>query len=96
MKLLIEPLQISEKLAIIWSGAKSFIDDTIRYYQREEVIVKTKSGIVKGFSIASQYNYQYYNFLGIPYAKPPIGDLRFKVCEINCVDILTIRFNQSN
>lgn len=82
MKLLSEPLPLSEKLAILWSGAKSFIDDTIRYYQREEVIVKTKSGLVKGFKIASHYNYQYYNFLGIPYAKPPTGDLRFKVGDV--------------
>lgn len=82
MKLLIEPLPLSEKLSILWSGIKSFIDDSIRYYQREEVIVKTKSGLVKGFKIASHYNYRYYNFLGIPYALPPIGDLRFKVCAV--------------
>lgn len=80
MKLLTEPLALTEKLTLIWAGIKSFADDCYRYYHREQVTVKTKSGIVKGFKIASHYNYRYFNFLGIPYAKPPIGDLRFKVC----------------
>lgn len=38
------------------------------------VIISTKHGRIKG---VQESNYQY--FLGIPYAKPPVGDLRF--CE---------------
>lgn len=79
MKLLTRPLDLSEKLMIIWAAVKSFIVDCCRYYRREEIIVKTKTGLVKGFKIASDYEYRYFNFIGIPYAKPPIGDLRFKV-----------------
>lgn len=80
MKLFMEPLELNEKLKIAWGAAKSFLDDCYRYRNREEVTVRTKSGLVKGFKIASHYNYRYFNFIGIPYAKPPIGDLRFKVC----------------
>lgn len=83
MKLFTEPFELCEKLPLVWATIKSFVDDCVRYYYREEITVKTESGLVKGFKIASQYNYQYYNFLGIPYAKPPVGELRFKVCVFN-------------
>lgn len=85
MKLFTEPLELSTKLSLIWAGVKAFVDDCARYYHREEIIVKTKSGLVKGFKIASHYDYKYFNFLGIPYAKPPVGELRFKVSTFICV-----------
>lgn len=80
MSILIQPLKITEILSFAWTGLKLWVEDCYRYFYREEITVRLKSGQVKGYKIATSYNYQYYNFLGIPYAKAPIGELRFKVC----------------
>lgn len=79
MKLLVQPLKLMEILSFAWTGIKLFIDECYRYFYREEIVVKTKSGLVKGFKIVSNFDYSYFNFIGIPYAKPPVGDLRFMV-----------------
>lgn len=79
MSVLLQPLRITDMFSLGWSGIKVLCGDCRRYSHREEVTVRIKAGQVKGFKIASSYNYQYYNFIGIPYAKPPIGELRFKV-----------------
>ena len=42
----------------------------------DEPIVKTTSGLVKGLSI-NVLNASVDQFLGIPYAVPPVGSLRF-------------------
>lgn len=54
-------------------------------------IVKTKNGDVLG-SIATTLLDQrkFFSFQGIPYAKPPIGELRFRVSTS------TINFNVAN
>lgn len=83
MSILFHPLKITELVSFAWAGLKLLTEDCYRYFYREEVIVRIKAGQVKGYKIATSYNYQYYNFLGIPYAKPPIGKLRFKVCTKN-------------
>lgn len=45
-----------------------------------DVIVETKSGKVAGIEVKSIIgNEKYISFLSIPYAEPPIGNLRFKV-----------------
>ncbi|OQR71303.1 acetylcholinesterase-like [Tropilaelaps mercedesae] len=41
-----------------------------------EVIVKTSSGYLQGTK-ASVFNRTLYTFLGVPFAQPPVGDLRF-------------------
>lgn len=79
MSVLLQPIKFTDILSTVWTAVKLYIEDCYRYFYREEVTVRIKSGQVKGFKIASSYNYQYYNFLGIPYAKPPVDDLRFKV-----------------
>lgn len=42
-------------------------------------VINTKYGTVVGSNELSRNNRSYMSFKGIPYAKPPIGDLRFKV-----------------
>lgn len=41
-------------------------------------VVQTSSGSVKGIKKTSAVGIEYYNFQGIPYAKPPVGKLRFR------------------
>lgn len=42
-------------------------------------VVNTKYGTVFGSSELSRNNRSYMSFKGIPYAKPPVGELRFQV-----------------
>lgn len=43
-------------------------------------VVETPSGAVRGLVLRTVWNsVKYSSFKGIPYAKPPLGDLRFKV-----------------
>lgn len=39
-------------------------------------------GVIKGQILKSRNGRSYYSYTGIPYAKPPIGELRFKVYNI--------------
>lgn len=55
-----------------------------------DYIVQTEYGKVRGVLHKSQLNVPYIRFLGIPYGTPPVGSLRFKVCE----HIRTIYLNQ--
>lgn len=46
----------------------------------EYKIIETNNGLVRGRRNETLLNkVSYYSFKGIPYAKPPIGHLRFKV-----------------
>lgn len=45
----------------------------------DEVIVNIEQGRLRGKIDVDINGDLYYAFLGIPYAKPPIGNLRFKV-----------------
>lgn len=72
-------IRISDVLSFAWTYTSSRIVDYYRHYFSETLTVTTKSGPVKGYKIASSFDYNYYNFHGIPFAKPPVGELRFKV-----------------
>lgn len=43
------------------------------------VIADTRYGRLKGFTSVSREGREFYEFLGIPYAAPPVGELRFQV-----------------
>lgn len=73
-------IKLTDLFSFAWSYTNSRITDYYRHYFSEVVTVTTKSGPVKGYKIASAFDYRYINFLGIPYAKAPVGELRFKVC----------------
>ena len=45
----------------------------------EAPVVETNYGPVKGFTYESEKGHKANVFLGIPFAKSPIGDLRFEV-----------------
>lgn len=44
----------------------------------EHVDIQTKFGNVRGYSKISRDGRQYWAFRGLPYAKEPVGDLRFQ------------------
>lgn len=43
------------------------------------VIAKTEYGQVRGKRVISELSEPYFQFLGIPYAKSPVGERRFQV-----------------
>lgn len=47
--------------------------------ENEEIKITIKQGSLKGKVQQSRNGSKYYTFLSIPYAKPPVGELRFKV-----------------
>lgn len=47
------------------------------------VIVEIDQGCLKGKTGEDYNGRKYHSFLGIPYAKPPIGELRFKVRNLD-------------
>ena len=59
----------------------------IRYYffppniaEIAHLIVQVEQGKIRGKQSTSKYSRKKYcSFLGVPYAKPPVGDLRFMV-----------------
>lgn len=54
-------------------------------------IIETKSGKIRGVRETTLIkNMDFYSFKGIPYAKPPIGELRFKVSFTKCRLLLRI------
>lgn len=44
-----------------------------------EIEVKIAKGILRGQILKSRNGRPYYSYTGIPYAKPPVGELRFEV-----------------
>ncbi|CAG2061334.1 unnamed protein product [Timema podura] len=47
----------------------------------DTVRVRISQGELQGKKVPSKAGGEFYSFLGIPYAKPPVGPLRFKVCK---------------
>ncbi|XP_060646789.1 esterase B1-like [Drosophila nasuta] len=59
----------------------STIEHKIQQYRQttnESVIADTEYGKVRGVKRLSIYDVPYFSFEGIPYAQPPIGELRFR------------------
>lgn len=47
------------------------------------MVVRTRDGALKGEQVlGAGGSAPYYAFRGIPYAAPPLGNLRFKVCTL--------------
>lgn len=54
-------------------------------------IVQTNSGPIRGKLSKTLYDeHPYYSFKGIPYAEPPVKQLRFKVCTLVVIEVLNI------
>jgi carboxylesterase type B len=52
------------------------------------MFVKINQGVLEGREDTSMSTGKtFYSFLGIPYAKPPVGELRFQVSTVNFDDL---------
>jgi hypothetical protein len=59
--------------------------------ETEDPVVTTPLGKVRGYPLQSREGRQYFGFYKVPFAQPPLGDLRFKVrCNTNWQDYLEI------
>ena len=47
-----------------------------------DTVVRVEQGYLRGSQDVTRHGCRYYSFRGVPYAKPPIGPLRFKVNQI--------------
>ncbi|KAF3424237.1 hypothetical protein E2986_12277 [Frieseomelitta varia] len=45
----------------------------------ENTVIRVKQGRLRGIIEKTSYGDEYLAFRGIPYAKPPLGPLRFKI-----------------
>lgn len=57
------------------------IEHKIQQYRQttnESVLADTEYGKVRGVKRLSIYDVPYFSFEGIPYAQPPVGELRFR------------------
>lgn len=63
---------------ISFQTAAVFLAFTVSISKCDPVYVKLREGVLHGSTITSDTGIKYEVFKGIPYAKPPIGPLRFK------------------
>ncbi|XP_065360625.1 esterase B1-like [Calliphora vicina] len=79
-------LKSIENIVLINSVIKSnyFICNQIRKRSTskamatQEKLLKIPQGLIKGLKRKTIYDHDFYSFEGIPYAQPPLGELRFK------------------
>lgn len=84
------------KLVLALTYVRYRLRELHQWYTSTTVTVDTGLGKVRGVQVAFEYGSggRYAQFQGIPYARPPVGDLRF------CVSValrvcLTLRGRQS-
>lgn len=77
-----------EFVTLAWPYLTYKINEFIKKCINETVLIQTTSGPIKGLQQKTQFGYEYAEFRGVPYAKPPIGELRFKVSsDLQCSNI---------
>lgn len=67
--------EVRKRVNIAFRHKKSFIFSNVF----DSTLITTAYGPVRGRLVLGARNTRFYSFQGIPYARPPIGKLRFKV-----------------
>lgn len=52
------------------------------FYTFASPIVTVENGVLEGTTMQSRNGREFFAFQGIPYAKPPLGNLRFQVRQL--------------
>lgn len=68
-------------LPLAWPAVVYTISEFLKRKFGQSVTIKSSLGEIVGIKMSAAEGFEYINFLGVPYAKPPIGSLRFKVRE---------------
>jgi len=55
-------------------------------------VVRITKGAIRGLTSKSRDDRDFYSFTAIPYAKPPVDELRF---EVNFIKTYIIRYNET-
>jgi hypothetical protein len=79
---------VTTLLLILVGGAR--LDETI------DPIVTTRQGNMRGITMTSRNGRTFYAFLGIPYAAPPVGALRFKVSLLERTSHLIVGYSSAD
>ncbi|KAI9564535.1 hypothetical protein GHT06_008274 [Daphnia sinensis] len=75
-------LERSNCMAVkVWTFVASFEDEEIEDFYEETVVLKTKTGLLRGQKEVVDFKTSYYSFKGIKYAKAPTGKRRFQPPE---------------
>lgn len=54
-----------------------------KFCSAQDVIIEIPQGLLTGTTDTDRNGNEYLKFLNIPFAKPPVGDLRFRVSILN-------------
>ena len=71
-------LNFQQKLLCIASMMHFLVICTL-FLGSNAIEITTEQGTLKGFEQKSRNGTKFQAFLGVPYAKPPVGNLRFEV-----------------
>lgn len=72
-------IRFTDAITFSWKVGTTRLNEYYYQYFGDSETVSTEVGQIKGYKISSSFDFNYFNFNGIPYAQPPVGDLRFKV-----------------
>lgn len=59
-----------------------FILHTFYIKTETSPVIELKDGKIQGIVLKSRGGREFFGFLGIPFARPPVGSLRFKACPV--------------
>lgn len=62
----------------MWPYTSYKLSEMYQRYMGKSVPINTKLGPIVGTEVTSQFGYKYTGFQGIPYGRPPVGELRFR------------------
>lgn len=72
---------VVQVIYIAFASKRVTVESKVCIYRamNANVVAKTTYGPVRGIQRTSIVGEEYLSFRGVPYARPPIGDFRFKV-----------------